>query len=66
MSENENVGAVGAEPVMPPKKVASSPGSQWATGKRTNVKGFDKTPGFSRGCRVTKRTVSTTSEKTAK
>lgn len=49
-----------------PAKVASRPGSMWATGKRTNVKGFTKTAGFARGCRVTKRTLPTTSEKPVK
>lgn len=41
-----------SDDTIPPAKVASRPGSMWAHGKRTNVKGFTKTAGFSRGASV--------------
>jgi len=47
-----------------PTKVASRPGSMWAHGKRTNVKGFDKKPGFYRGARVKSVTTPATHKST--
>ena len=33
-------------------KTAARPGSQWATGKRKNQKGFTQPKGFARGART--------------
>lgn len=47
-------------------KVPSRPGSQWATGKRVNVKGFTQPKGFVRGASVKCVTKPVTSEKPVK
>jgi hypothetical protein len=40
------------ETAQKPAKVASRPGSQWATGKRKQQKGKTEPKGFYRGARV--------------
>jgi hypothetical protein len=46
------------------EKIASRPGSQWATGKRINVKGFTQPKGFAMGASVRYHSVPTTSKTT--
>jgi hypothetical protein len=52
---NQTDGVVGNDTTAPkatPAKTPARPGSQWATGKRKNQKGFTAPKGFARGAKI--------------